>query len=181
MNFARTLVSSSIVLLLASTFSDLVAAEFRTINPIHVPERASVETASNTDPALLQARKRLESRTVDLARAALTRLLEAWQTGGQLNDLLSEKFYDRQRFLDVRDRVSPADAKVRLLAIESIQVLARSFDPHPQKTGSWLLNSRVSIRARTQLEYSHPKGGYQKLEGVNEFVVHVAQPLLPKL
>ncbi len=181
MNRAQSVICSLFLCVLVSFLSTLPAAEFRTINPIHAPTRDTSGTASVVDPALQKARQRLETRTVDLARAALTRLIEAWQTGGDLNALLSERFYDRKRFLDVRERVSPVDAKLRLQAIEAIQVLSRSFDSHPRVAGAWVLNSRVSIRARTQLEYTHPKGGFQKLEGVNEFVVHVAQPLYRQL
>ncbi len=177
----RIIPTALMALLLASAATVLSAAEFRSINTISTPQAGSgASQAASADPGLETARKSLEKRTVDLARAGLTRLIEAWQTGGKLEVLLSDSFNDRDRFLDILRRVSPGDAKLRLLAIDAVRIVSRSFDPAGPDGKGWVLTSRVSIRARTQIEYTHPKGGYQKLDGINEFVLRVVQPLQPQ-
>lgn len=182
MNTRRSHARACIVLLLGLTCGLLAAAEFRSINTIATPNTSSSSNAAPTaDTGLNAARQRLEARTVDLARAGLTRLIEAWQTGGKVDALLADSFNDRDRFLDTLRRISPSDARLRLLAVDAVQIVSRSFEKSAQKPGSWQLTSRVSIRARTQIEYTHPRGGYQKIDGTNEFVLRVVQPLHPQL
>ncbi len=180
MNIRKSAIRFLLVLFSVSIIGAALAAEFRSINTVSTPSGTTPAGSSGGgDPGLQEARKRIELRTVDLAKAGLTRLIQAWESGGKLDGLLADSFNDKSRFMDTLRRISPGDAKLRLLGIEATQVVSRSFDQSSSQKGGYVLTSRVSVRAKTQIEYTHPKGGYQKLDGTNEFVLKVVQPLQP--
>lgn len=177
------------------------AGEFRSLDPVK-PSRAVV-SAWQTAPGDL-AVKGLPSKSVldQLAREARTRaaafvrqglaqMFEAWKDG-QIERFLSPRFYDRQRFLDAMLRDVPRDARIRLLAIESVQPFEQAnelLDAATQAAPTALpkklllrVRTKLSAIVRTQVEYNDARNGFQRREGRNEFFVELAQdiPLLPQ-
>jgi hypothetical protein len=105
---------------------------------------------------------------------AVERLLEAWN-GSDLASVVGETFYDRSRLLDAVDQVVPRDATLRLLSIQGHETLAQEVRPVPGVPDSLDLWSTVSVTLRTQLEYNDPIAGFQRLEGLNEYILKIRE------
>jgi hypothetical protein len=151
------------VLLLSPQESE--ARRFRHINPIATPQ--------NIPDGAVRMKQR---RPVDpeLVRQAVLQLADAWNTG-QLGDLLDrERFYDRSRLLDVIAEEVPRDAKLRVVSIGAVNTL----DQYQQTERERLIQvSTVSALVRTQIEFTLPRFGYQKLDGTSEFTLEVRETL----
>ncbi len=160
------------VLLLCGTFLCLAlpthAAEFRMLNPIRTPDTALPEGAKEVD----------QIRPVDreLVRLIMEKLLSAWN-GPELTKLLSDTFFDKLR-LEFKLTEIPRDAKLRLLGLQGMQTLSQHIQKN-DKTGSKDVVSRVSVTARTQIEFNDLQSGFQRIPGVNEYVIQVKQKLKP--
>lgn len=168
----------TIAVLLCALSSVLCAAEFRSITPIQQPaaptwigaNAASAEQSPELDRIVREAR----ARVPDLARAGLQKLMDAWNQGN-VDQYLADNFFDRQRFLDAIQSRVPRDARVRILAIESVQPLEQTNDLDRRDVLRLLVNTRVSAVVRTQIEYNDPRAGFQRVEGVNEFILQLRQ------
>ena len=135
------------------------AAQFRSFVPIVTSDPAPKGSVVVSRPKPLYA---------SLIAQALQRLFDSW-SNDELRQHLSEKFYDRSRLLDVIARDVPRDARLRVLSIQNGQLLQqfsgaqRGVYQQPQST--------VSVVARVQLEWNDPAQGFQRLEGVSEYVL----------
>jgi len=103
------------------------------------------------------------------------RVIESWNQGG-LDEQLARGFYDRTRLLDAVDTVAPRNATLRLQSVQGVQTFAQYIEPDPQAPGSERLVSKVSVTARTQLEFVAPDGGFVRRPGVNEFLLSIIYP-----
>lgn len=144
------------------------ASEFRLLNPIRTP--------ANSLPKGAEAVDQIRPVDRDLVRLIMKKLFSAWN-GPDLTKLLSETFFDRLR-LEFKMTEIPRDAKLRLLGLQGMQTLNQHIMENP-KTGKKQVVSRVSVTARTQIEFNDLQLGFQRIPGTNEYVLQVKQNLNP--
>jgi hypothetical protein len=150
------------ILVLCAACAAALAQESRMIRPIERPP----------DPRQLVpkgAERSVTPRPVERAdvEAAVRQLLQAWNER-KLEVVLSDGFRDRQRLIDALQSRVPRDARLRLIALQSWQVVN-----HYRKNG--IEYAQVSVTVRTQLEYNDPTAGFQRREGTNDFLVSLPE------
>lgn len=138
------------------------AQEFRSIRPIRRSPGAAVTAASP-----------VEQRVVT---RALERILAAWNTPA-LRGQLGPRFYDADRLADTLKAV-PRDARLRLLAVESVRVI-RQDDREASAGAAPRRTSVLSVVARTQVEFEDAGLGFRTIEGTNEYVFAVTEAVKP--
>ena len=137
------------------------AARFRSVVPIASPQPSPAGFTRVADATALPA---------GLVAEAIRDFLATWNSG-RLRGRFSERFYDGDRLVDQIARSAPRDARIRLLALESVQQLAQYA--REEGPGTRLLVSEVSALVRTQVEFDDPSSGFQRLEGRNELLFTV--------
>jgi hypothetical protein len=140
------------------------AREFRSMTPIATPQRPPPGAVV---PGMLRP---VERALVERAVHAVAR---AWNTG-VLDSLLAEDFVNGSRLSDVIREVVPRDASLRVLGIEGVSTLEQYL--RLDAAGAPLQISTVSAVVRTQIEFTDPVTGFQRLEGRNELIFRVEQP-----
>ena len=146
------------------------ARQFRQMLPIATPAaRSSALPADALEvvPMVPLSREQVEP--------ALAKVIDNWNSQG-LDNLLGEGFYDKSRLLDTLDTAAPRDASLRLQSIQGVQTLQQYIEPDPEKSGSERLTSRVSVTARTQLEFTARDGSFTRRPGINEFILRISYP-----
>lgn len=141
----------------------LDARQFRQIVAIPTPTPSAALPLGAKPVATVTAVPR------DEVERALGTVVAAWNSQA-LDDRLAAGFYDRTRLLDTLDGVAPRDATLRLQSIQGVQTLAQFAIPAPDGRGSRIV-SRVSVTARTQLEFRGADGSFVRRDGVNEFLL----------
>lgn len=155
-----------LVLLLAAALAGTTHARgFRDLAPIATPD------ARPADAVPLERFVPVDRALVERAVHAVA---EAWNSG-RLSPLLSPDFANRSRLTDVIREVVPSDATLRVLAIEAVSTLDQYRRDPPD--GPARRVSTVSVIARTQVEFNDPRTGFQRLEGRNELIFRLRQPL----
>ncbi len=141
--------------------------EFRQLNRIATPS-----AAQKLPPG---ARPLASPRPVSAERieGAVKSIAAAWNTQ-QLGGLLADNFNDKSRLLDSLNAAVPRDATLRLLSIQAAQTLVQYSQTGAD--GVPATYSRVSVTARTQLEYTDGKGAAQRLDGTNEMILLLREP-----
>ncbi len=147
--------------------SAVAASEFRSWRPILTPS-----LVPENSRALQQSQMKPVSR--QLAEKAVQKLIAAWN-GKNLDGILGKEFYDKSRLNDAMNGQVPRDAALSLLAIQDTQTLQQQVIDTP---GGKILVSMVSITAKTQLTFNDPTSGYQRREGVNEYIMRIKQRAL---
>lgn len=150
----------------------LEARQFRALNPIAAPHPAAALPAGATPVAEVVAVPR-----ADVERA-LERVVKAWNSQ-QLEQHLAPAFYDRSRLLDALDTSAPRDATLRLQSVQGVQTLEQYTRPDPAHPGDEQLVSRVSVTARTQVEFRGSDGTFTRRDGVNEFILRITHAEAP--
>jgi len=164
----NVLISLFLLALLAAPQLQVGGSEFRTFKPIAVPpQKQSVSVPIVATPV----QPSLQPVSRQLADKALERVIMAWNTK-QLNGVLGDDFYDRSQLSDAMNTRVPRDAELSLLAIQGARTIDQKTVDSPSGK---LLVSTVSITASTQLTYNDPTNGYQRREGVNEYIVRIKQ------
>jgi hypothetical protein len=102
-----------------------------------------------------------------IAEAFIRELLRRWNDRG-LDELLAEDFRDRQRLLDAFPHSVPPNARLRLLGISGVHTLA-------QERVEGALVSTVSATVHAQIEYEDPQQGFQRREGVGEYIFRIVR------
>lgn len=102
-------------------------------------------------------------------RRDIEKILASWNTPA-MEGLLSEKFHNKDRLLDTVSTFAGRDARLRLLSLQNINTLQQY-----QEGGQ--LVSRVSVIARTQIEYTTPTAGARTADGTVEYILKIRQPL----
>lgn len=144
------------------------ARQFREINPVPTPDGAG---AALPEGAVAVERPRPMTR--EEIEPLVRKVMAAWNTS-ELDSHLAEGFHDRSRLSDAVDTVAPRDAKLRVLSIQGVQTLGQFVQPDPDGGGERLV-TRVSVTVRTQLEFNSPAGGFQRREGLNEYVLRITR------
>ncbi|MEQ8230263.1 MAG: hypothetical protein RKL32_00995, partial [Gammaproteobacteria bacterium] len=106
------------------------------------------------------------------AQAALARVLAAWNDG-DIARHLGDGFYDRDRLADNIEALVRRDARLVLQAVQGVQTLSQYIEPDPLRPGRARLVSRVSVTARTQVEYEAATGRFVRRSGINEFLLRI--------
>ncbi len=142
------------------------ARQFRQVVPIATPHKLK-STLPDGAKAIENPRQLGRAEVT----SAVNQVLSKWNTG-ELDQTLSDQFFDRTRLTDAVDNVVPRDATLRLQSVQGIQTLQQYIMPGDAG------DSRVSIvsaTVRTQLEYNDPESGYVAVPGVNEFILKVTE------
>lgn len=146
------------------------SAEFRRANPLPRPELlqrgAAGAVARIIEPV---SRARVE--------AAIRRVFDTYtnMSPGRLEAVLAESFFDRDRLVDNLTEALPRDARLRVLGIEAIQTLEQTIDVAPD--GRQTRISVVSVTVRSQFEFNDPVSGFTRLDGTNEYLLRIKEPL----
>ncbi len=145
-----------------------LARQFRYLAPIAAP------AASPTLPPGVKPIANVTPIPRAQVETALTKVISAWNSQ-QLADKLGENFYDKSRLLDALDSKAPRDATLRLQSVQGVQTLQQFTRPDPAHAGAEQLVSRVSVTARTQVEFTATDGTFTRRAGVNEFILRITQ------
>jgi len=89
-----------------------------------------------------------------------------------VSSVLGDAFFDKSRVSDAMNAKVPRDARFEVLAIQDVQTFGQKTMDSPSGK---LLVSTVSVTARAQLTFNDPVGGYQRREGVNEYILRIKQ------
>jgi len=142
------------------------AQESRVFNPIGRPQPVGPAQATQAAPAPLASPPPAAVKTV--IDASVDRFAKSWNTPA-LGSGLSRAFYDRERVMDALVTRVPRDAVLRVLAVQSAQVLSQET----RRTSNGLeteVVTRVAVVLRTQVEFNDPATGFQRREGLNEAI-----------
>jgi hypothetical protein len=135
--------------------------EFRALQPIPTPRASDkaggVHRFVPVDPKLIET--------------AVRELFAAWNTP-RMRELFGADYYEATRLIDTLATELPRDAVLRVLAIESMSTLNQTVQPGGPARPPALI-STVSVIVRTQLEFNDPEDGFQRREGINEYVFEV--------
>lgn len=175
----RSSASISLIFLLSIIFGITSSdAAFRTLQPVAAPHETWTTGQQTSGAAPNQETEKLarqaHARATQLAREAMQRLVNSWNQGDNAR-YLSQSFVDRERFITSWDGQVPRDACIRLLAIESAQPLDQDNKIEGNPATMLHVNTRVSVRATTQVEFNDPAGGFQRREGRNEYIFVIRQ------
>lgn len=110
---------------------------------------------------------------------AVDNLMAAWNTA-QLGELISDRFYDKDRLLDNIAAFVPRDATVRVLGVQSSDTVSQYILPNQLDPNRAMRISKVVVNVRTQVEYTDANGQLQRLDGLNEYTFEVEQRLRKK-
>jgi hypothetical protein len=148
------------------SFLPVYATDFRPFNPITSPN-AKLPSGAMTVAKPMP----VDVREVE---KAVEKIMGSWNTPDMDNKLAGE-FYNKDRLMDTVATGVPKDAKLRLLSVQGVQTLNQHI--RKNDSGESLLVSMVSAIARTQVEYNDPTRGFQRLEGMNEYILKVTSEL----
>jgi len=140
------------------------AREFRRLNAVPTPKRLMKKGAKPVEKI-----QPLDTRELE---ASVRSALSSWNTA-TFADLLDETFYDKERLVDSMSEKVRRDAKVRVLGVRNVQILQQSRGPQAPGSSADMLTSLVSATVRTQIEYTDPQRGFQRIEGVNEVILRI--------
>lgn len=144
------------------------AAEFRKRIPIRSPNQILSTAPEGATPV-----ERIEPVDRRLVEAGLRDIFNALTSDpAAFNSYLAPSFTDRNRLSDTLAERLPRDAKLKILAMQGVRTLSQFVQPDPE-TGGTITTSTVSATARTQLEFNDSVQGFQRLEGVGEYIIEV--------
>lgn len=151
---------------LAIAVFDVSAQECRRIQPIASPAAADT-------PIVEGATKVKEIRAIDrqVVENTMRQIADSWNTP-EMARKLAAGFYDRDRLMDSMNANAPVDAHLRFLSVGSYRVLRQEI--RTEADGDRLI-SRVSVIAKSQIEYNDPVNGFQKRQGEQEYIIKITQ------
>lgn len=153
---------------LVLTFTSADAREFR--------ERRAIATPLNEQqlagPDEAGSVKLTEAVKLDEAKikAAIIRLMSNWGTP-ELERNLSSRFSNRQQLLDAIATDVPFDAKLDVQSVRAIRVLSQRAKDDAQH--GRVIISIVAAEVETDVRYQDPQAGFQKLNGLGEYVFEI--------
>ncbi|WP_171091684.1 hypothetical protein [Usitatibacter rugosus] len=168
MNRALSIASLAAAAVLALAAVPALAQESRPFNPIGRPGGAAVPGAPVAATGSAPIAPPPPSAVRATVNKSIQKLADAWNTP-ELRKLLSPTYYDRDRVGDALVSKVPRDATLRVLGVESIQVLAQYTQPTTDGMEQEVI-TKVSVTLRTQVEFNDPVLGFQRREGLNEAI-----------
>ncbi len=141
------------------------AQDFRAIRPIARP----AALPPLPDGAVRVAPPRPVARAT--VEAAMAKVAAAW-TDKRLDGTLAADFYRRDELRDAMQTRVPRDARLRVVAVQGWQVL-------DQYRRAGTLYTRLSVTARTQVEFNDPAAGFQARDGTNDYEMTLSEREAP--
>ncbi|MEX2482573.1 MAG: hypothetical protein WD928_17075 [Gammaproteobacteria bacterium] len=163
---STAIVLALIVVLGIGAVLDADARQFRGRRPIATPEAVAARLPDGAQPVIP-----IVPLTREQVHPALERLIDAWNSG-RLAPHLDTAFYDRTRLTDALDTLAPRNARLYLQAVEGVQTLQQYVEDDPARPAARRLISRVSVTARTQIEFEGDVG-FVRRSGINEFLLRI--------
>lgn len=157
----------SVFLFLFIFCATVPAQEFRTINPIPIPEKVPKGAISLSE---------IQPVSQEKTTSAVQEVFNAWNKG-DVQKYLGPEFYDKTRLTDAVSQKVPKDAEVRILSIQGVQTL-NQYQTQSPETGKTEIISTVSVTANTQIEFNDINKGYRKLEGTNEYILRIVEEVV---
>jgi hypothetical protein len=159
-------IALAVLLVLVCMAGSGAAQECRRIQPIASP--------GQTGPALTDGGREVK-KIIPIDRETVERTMravaESWNTA-DMAKTLAASFQDKDRLTDSVNSYVPRDARLSLVSVGSYRVLRQETKDDPQGP---LLLSRVSVIARTQIEYNDPVAGFQTRRGEQEYIIKITQ------
>jgi hypothetical protein len=153
-----------VLLILVSMFMQTYAQECRRIQPIKSPAVVETPLAEGVRPVKEQVP--VDRQTVE---KTMQKIAESWNTP-EMSKKLADSFYEKDRLMDSINGNVPVDAQLRLLSVGSYRIMNQGIKQDP---GGDLLISRVSVIAKTQIEYNNPTNGFQRRQGEQEYIIKI--------
>jgi len=166
MNRILPAIISLVSLILISTPLRVCSQEVRRIQPIKSPVAAEEPLAEGVIP--LKETIPVDRKTVEKTMQAIA---NSWNSP-DMAKMLAKGFYEKDRLMDSMNANAPVDARLRLLSVGSYRILNQGIKPDP---GGDFLISRVSVTAKTQIEYNDPTNGFQRRQGEQEYIIKITQ------
>ena len=166
----------TVVFIILLSAHSVFSAGFRSIDRIATPAKSSYSTTTEQKSVVTNlaiAKNIARSRLNEVTRNAVNKIAEAWNTP-DLEQMVSNDFYDRTRLFDAFAKDVPRDAKLRILAIEGVNVFENNVFVLTD-TSELVFHNKVSVNVRTQVEYNDPANGFQRQEGVNDMILNIRQ------
>lgn len=167
----------SFFLFLLAAASFVHSSEFRTIRPFG--QKTVLSTLPQKGIALSSSFSRLEhllkEHAATFARLQMVKICNSWHSE-DFAQYLGSNYYDRNRLLDTLRSFIPEEARLRLLAVESVRPLSTELVSIEEGRVAKFVTT-VSLRARTQIEYSDPIQGPKREEGLNDYILSVTVKL----
>lgn len=156
----------SVIMALCSVVAD--AREFRERRTIATPLNEQQLAGPDEEGSV----KLTEAVQLDEAKikAAIIRLMSNWGTP-ELEKNLSSRFSNRQQLLDAIATDVPFDAKLDVQSVRSIRVLSQKQKTSPEH--GRVIVSIVAAEIETDVRYQDPQLGFQKLNGLGEYVFEI--------
>ncbi|MEM7542730.1 MAG: hypothetical protein AAF384_14275 [Pseudomonadota bacterium] len=155
--------------------SSLDARQFRQFTPIATPQASPAanipEGATPVEDGAPLTRQEVEP----LVRG----LLGKWNTA-EMEQTLSEQFFDASRLTDAVDSQVPRDARLRLQSIQGIQTLQQYEIPGSGGERGEMVTV-VSATVTTQLEFNSPTDGFVRRPGTSEFILEIRNAAPPRI
>jgi hypothetical protein len=147
--------------------------KFRSSRKIARPQDRQIQGMAASLPAGIDQND-LPRGAVDRAivAKAMQDLAAAWNTPN-LDSMLDRNFVDKSRLEDTLLQAVPRDAELRVLGMRGINTLRQDFRVLPN--GNLLRTSIVSVITDTQTEFDDPVQGFQRLDGVQEYVFRIEE------
>lgn len=168
-NLLRTGLPAAFCFLSVMVFSvDVSSAEFRRRIAIPTPQAAPPGSVPVTS---------FKPVSRAMVEEGLTKIFAAYGSDPtKLAPMLARSFQDKSRLLDAMSFNLPRGAKLQLRGLDAVNTLRQHVERGSGGQPGTLV-STVNATARTQLVYNDPALGFQRLEGVADYLLRVRQPL----
>ncbi|RPJ55743.1 MAG: hypothetical protein EHM12_11625 [Dehalococcoidia bacterium] len=153
-------------LIFAFTIMQTHAQEVRHIQPIKSPTVTDVPLGEGVQP--VKEPIPVDRQTVE---KTMQTIAEKWNSP-DMAKILDKNFYEKDRLMDSMYAKAPVDAKLRIMSVGSYRVINQGIKLDPAGD---LLISRVSVIAKTQVEYNDPQNGFQRRQGEQEYIIKITQ------
>jgi hypothetical protein len=153
-----------ILLIFSFTAIGTYAQEVRRIQPIKSPVTIEEPLAEGVQPVR-------EPVPVDrqIVEKTMQAIANSWNSPDMIK-MLGKNFYEKERLIDSMNTKAPVDARLRLLSVGSYRVINQGIKI--DSAGEFLI-SRISVIARTQVEYNDPQNGFQRRQGEQEYIIKI--------
>lgn len=169
------LASAVVCALLAVMSPDATAQNMRTMLPIATPLSDPNGQREVTADEIAAAQYAQVDRQI--VRAAVERLLASWGDGALL-EYLAPDFRGDIELVQNLMSLAPADARLRLLGLQSFYTVSQTLGTHAQLGA--VVVSEVAVTANIQVELTNPfSGEFIRADGRNELLLRISRQLVP--
>jgi len=153
-------------LIFVFTIMQAHAQEVRRIQPIKSPASIDEPLAEGIKP--VKEPIPIDRQTVEKTMQAIA---DSWNSPDMVKTL-GKNFYEKDRLMDSMNGKAPVDARLRIMSVGSYRIINQGIKLDP---GGDLLISRLSVIAKTQVEYNDPQNGFQRRQGEQEYIIKITQ------